>query len=146
MEIVRLCEDHIPDVVEMEKLYFSDPWSVNAFLYEIKNPISLWLVAMDADRVVGYIGAQSVLDEADMMNLAVHASYRRQGVAAQLVDALVKELRQKDICGLFLEVRVSNLPAISLYEKLGFTEVGRRPNYYFKPREDALIMRKELTV
>ena len=81
-----------------------------------------------------------------MMNLAVREEYRRQGLGRQLVEALVARLTQQGSHILLLEVRVSNAPAIALYEQMGFCQVGRRPNYYFKPREDALIMRKEWTV
>ena len=146
MEIIQMNESHVTDMAEMEKLYFSDPWSINAFQSELKNPLSLWLVAVDGARVVGYIGSQTVLGEADMMNLAVREEYRRQGLGRQLVEALVARLRQQGSHILLLEVRASNAPAIALYKQMGFCQVGRRPNYYFKPREDALIMRKEWTV
>ena len=146
MDIIQMNESHIADIVEMEKLYFSDPWHEGAFHYELNNRLSLWLVAVENGRVVGYVGSQTVLGEADMMNLAVREEYRRQGVAQQLVDVLVRRLSQNNAYALMLEVRMSNTPAIALYGKLGFEQVGRRPNYYFKPKEDALIMRKEWTV
>ena len=79
----------------------------------------------------------------DMMNIAVHPDYRRRGLAGQLVEQLCAELKAGGNTCLTLEVRASNLPAISLYEKLGFTQVGLRKNYYRNPREDALILRKE---
>lgn len=143
MEIKQMTKDHIPDIVELEKACFSDPWSENAFHYELTNPLSLWLVAEDGGRVLGYVGSQAVLGEADMMNLAVREDCRRLGIGRKLVEALVAALKEKNSRILMLEVRVSNEPAIKLYEKLGFVQVGRRPNYYFKPREDALILRKE---
>ena len=146
MEILLMDESHVEDMVNLEKMYFSDPWSANAFHSELNNPLSLWLVAVDAGRVVGYVGSQTVLGEADMMNLAVHENYRRQGLGRQLVESLISRLSQQGSHILMLEVRVSNAPAIALYEKLGFQVVGRRPNYYYKPREDAFIMRKEWTV
>ena len=143
MKIVPMDRSHVADIVEMEKLYFSDPWSENAFLSELNSRFSFWLVAVEDDRVIGYVGAQTALDQADMMNLAVREEHRRQGVADKLVQALINVLKAQNVFALMLEVRVSNAPAIALYEKLGFCQVGRRPNYYFKPREDALIMRKE---
>ena len=146
MEIMEMNADHIADIVEMEQLYFSDPWSANAFQSELKNPLALWLVAVDGGRVVGYIGSQTVLGQSDMMNLAVREEYRRHGLGKNLVEALEQRLIAQGVEALLLEVRVSNSPAIALYEKLGFRQVGRRPNYYFKPREDAFIMRKEWTV
>ena len=135
--------DHVEAVAELEKLCFSDPWSARSITSEVTNPLSCWVVAMDGDRLVGYVGSQSVLGWADMMNLAVHPDYRRRGIAETLVDQLIELLKQNGVTCLTLEVRVSNSPAIHLYEKLGFTEVGRRPGYYHNPKEDALILRKE---
>lgn len=146
MEYVLMSEDHIEQIVALEKECFSDPWSVNSVRSELSNPLSLWFVAMDGEKVAGYIGSQSVLDEADMMNVAVSPDYRRQGIAESLIRMLVDKLKANGVSRLFLEVRVSNQPAISLYEKLGFSESGRRPGYYTKPKEDALILRKEWEV
>ena len=103
----------------------------------------MWLVALDGDTVAGYVGSQTVMDESDMMNVAVHPDCRRQGIAEELVNALTDALREKESRCLTLEVRASNEPAKKLYEKLGFVSVGLRKNYYRNPREDALILRKE---
>lgn len=146
MEIVRMNDSHVEQIAQIEKLCFSDPWSENAIGYELTNALSLWLVAQEAGAVVGYVGSQSVLGEADMMNLAVHPEYRRLGIARKLVLELIAQLKAKGSHILVLEVRASNEPAIKLYTELGFTQVGRRPNYYFKPKEDALILRKEWSV
>ena len=146
MEYIRMNESHIEPIAQIEKLCFSDPWSVQSIGSELKNPLSLWLVAMDGDRVAGYVGSQTVLGEADMMNLAVHPDYRWRGIGEELVIRLVEQLRLQGSHILMLEVRASNAPAIALYDKLGFFQVGRRPNYYTKPKEDALILRKEWSV
>ena len=134
---------HVQQIAGLEKICFSDPWSENSIASELENRLSYWLVALAGDVVTGYVGSQSVLGESDMMNVAVHPDYRRQGIAEALVTHLVQALREKGNHCLTLEVRVSNAPAIALYEKLGFTQVGRRPNYYRNPKEDALILRKE---
>ena len=105
--------------------------------------MSLWLVALEEDKVVGYVGSQTVMDETDMMNVAVHPEYRRRGIARLLIDSLVLALKERQSRCLTLEVRASNEPAIALYTILGFTEVGRRRNYYRNPKEDALILKKE---
>lgn len=139
----KMEESHVLQVAELEKLCFADPWSENSIRTELTNPLSLWIVAMDGKTVVGYVGSQSVLGESDMMNVAVSSDYRGQGIATKLVDVLVAQLRQNGNYQLTLEVRQSNTPAIGLYEKLGFYQVGRRPNYYHNPKEDALILRKE---
>ena len=143
IQYVSFDESHVMPIAELERLCFSDPWSENSIRYELTNPLSCWLVAVEDGRVAGYVGSQSVLDEADMMNIAVHPDFRRRGVAQSLVEGLVAGLKEKNIRCLTLEVRASNDPAISLYQKLGFAQVGRRPNYYRNPKEDALILRKE---
>ena len=141
MEIVKMDQSHVAPIAALEKLCFSDPWSENSIAYELTSRLSYWLVAVENGEVVGYIGSQSVLGESDMMNVAVHPDHRRKGIAEALVLALAKDLKERDNVCLTLEVRVSNAPAIALYEKLGFTQVGRRPNYYRKPKEDALILK-----
>ena len=146
MKYVRMDEGHVAQIAQLETECFSDPWSVRSITSELNNPLSLWLVAMNGEEVVGYVGSQSVLDEADMMNLAVSGLYRRQKIGEQLVELLIENLKKRAVKSLSLEVRISNEPAIRLYEKLGFVQVGRRPKYYTNPREDALILRKEWEV
>lgn len=143
MTIVKLEKNHVPQIAEIEKCCFSDPWNEESIASELENRLSLWLVALEGDRVAGYVGSQTVLGEADMMNIAVHPDFRRQGIGEALVKKLIAELSQRGCHSLTLEVRVSNGPAKSLYEKLGFVLVGRRKKYYFHPREDADILRKE---
>ncbi len=145
--IIRTMQpEDVKAIAELERVCFSDPWSENSIASELENRLSCWLVAEEQGRVVGYVGSQSVLDGADMMNLAVAPEFRRQGIGEALVNALVAHLQQKGIIALLLEVRASNAPAIALYQSLGFIQVGCRPRYYRNPREDALIMRKELAI
>lgn len=146
MEYVLMSERHVGQVASLEKLCFSMPWSENAVSSELVNPLSLWIVAQDGDTVAGYVGSQSVMGEADMMNLAVLPAYRRCGIGQRLVLELVSQLQSRQVHCLTLEVRASNVGAICLYEKLGFVQVGRRPNYYTNPKEDAWILRKEWKV
>ena len=144
MMIENMTSAHVGQIVQLEKLCFSDPWSEKSIATELDCRLSCWLVALEGDQVIGYVGSQTVIDESDMMNIAVHPDYRRQGVAEALVDSLSDALRLRGSKALTLEVRASNEPAIRLYEKLGFMQVGRRPNYYRNPKEDALILRKAL--
>ena len=142
----QMDETHVYQVAQLEKASFSDPWSENSIRSELNNPLSLWVVALDGETVVGYVGSQSVLGESDMMNIAVSDQYRGQKIATTLVNVLIDRLRKQGNYQLTLEVRVSNEPARKLYEKLGFFEVGRRPNYYRNPKEDALILRKDFSL
>ena len=143
MMITNMRQEHVAQVAALEKLCFSDPWSENSVASELNNPLSLWLVALDGETVAGYVGSQTVMDESDMMNLAVHPDYRCQGIGSRLVDELIKELKKKGSQRLTLEVRVSNEPAKRLYDELGFSEIAVRKRYYSHPKEDALILRKE---
>ena len=143
MIIEKMNAAHVPQIAQLEKLCFSDPWSEKSIESELSCRLSLWFVALEGETVVSYVGSQTVIDESDMMNIAVHPNYRRQGIAEAMIDALVNALRDKGSRALSLEVRASNDPAIALYKKIGFSQVGRRPNYYRNPREDALILRKE---
>lgn len=143
IEYLTMTADHVNSVAGLEKLCFSDPWSENSVRSELDNPLSFWIVAVDGQQLAGYVGSQSVLGEADMMNLAVDPAYRRRGIAEKLVETLISGLKAREVHCLTLEVRASNTAAITLYEKLGFGSVGRRPGYYRHPKEDALILRKE---
>lgn len=136
--------EDISSVAAIEKLCFSAPWSENMIASSLDSRLSCWLVAETDGRIAGYVGSEAVLDSADMMNIAVAPEYRRKGIAEELVNTLIEQLKKRNILFLLLEVRVSNAPAIALYDKLGFEQVGRRPRYYTNPREDALILRKEL--
>ena len=144
MEIIKMDVCHVPQVAALEAICFRDPWSERSVASELTNPLSHWLVAVEGEMVLGYIGSQTVLDESDMMNVAVSPDHRRKGIAEALVIALADDLREKGSCKLTLEVRSSNASAISLYEKLDFKQIGLRKNYYRNPKEDALILQKEL--
>ena len=135
-------ESHVAQIAELEKICFSDPWSVSSIASELDNPLSLWLVWEEDGTAAAYLGVQRVPPQADVMNVAVSPALRRRGIARALFAEL--ERRLPEIEELFLEVRASNSGAIALYRTLGFEQVGRRPNYYLDPREDALILRKEL--
>ena len=143
MIIESMTAAHVSQIAELEKLCFSDPWSEKSIETELTCRLSLWLVALEGEQVVGYVGSQTVIDESDMMNVAVHPDFRRRGIAQALVSALEDALRQRGSRALTLEVRDSNVAAITLYEKMGFRQVGLRKNYYRNPKEDARILRKE---
>ena len=143
MTITEMTLWHVPQVAALERLCFSDPWSETSVASELDNELSTWLVAEEEGLVLGYVGSQTVLDETDMMNIAVHPDYRRRGIAAALIEALVFSLKVRGSRSLKLEGRTSNHPAIALYEGMGFVRLGLRKNYYRNPKEDALILGKE---
>lgn len=134
----------VPQVAALEPLCFSTPWSEAGVAAELENPVSRWFVALEDGQVRGYAGVHQVLDEAEVMNLATDPVHRRRGIAEALLRRLFTELTGSGAVFLLLEVRESNTPARTLYEKLGFRAVGRRPHYYSQPDEAGIIMRKEL--
>lgn len=141
--ILEMGPEHVPAVAALEPLCFADPWSERSVASELDNPLSLWLVAIRDGQVVGYIGSQTVLDETDIMNVAVSPDFRGLGIGRELMTGLEARLRQNGVGAITLDVRPTNEPAVHLYRRQGFRQVGRRKNYYHNPTEDALILRKE---
>lgn len=131
----------IPAIAELEKANFSLPWTEEQLRRYMERENCLFFGAFAGTRLVGYIGATLVLDELEIFNVAVAEDFRRRGIGESLVDALMEAAHTGGSAErITLEVRAGNAPAIALYEKLGFVEVGRRKNYYEKPREDAILM------
>ena len=146
VRIVPMTAEHLDEVAELERICFSTPWSRNMLAEELDNALSAFLVALDdQDRVAGYAGLQVILDEGYIANVAVRPDCRRQGVASQLLQVFINFAEGNKLSFLTLEVRASNYDAIALYGSRGFRSVGRRPNYYEHPKEDAIIMTKEFT-
>ncbi|MEP7087937.1 MAG: ribosomal protein S18-alanine N-acetyltransferase [Gemmatimonadota bacterium] len=138
-------ETDMDAVLEIEQGSFGDPWSRSAFLDLIGDPRVAFLVADARGDVLGYVAAWYVLDEGEIGNLAVHESARRQGIGARLLDGAIAKVRASNVDSLYLEVRDSNAAARALYTSRGFAEVGRRKEYYRRPKEDALVLRLDLT-
>ncbi len=134
----------IPEVLRIERLSFTTPWSRISFLEEIHAINSIAIVAQFKDIIIGYACARYFLDECHLLNLAVHPDYRRLGVASSLLEDLFDRLKDKGCIYFYLEVRISNYSSRKLYEKFGFKTVGIRKKYYLCPIEDAVIMMKEL--
>jgi ribosomal-protein-alanine N-acetyltransferase len=136
--------EDLEEVLDIEALSFPTPWSRNAFLYELlENERAVYYIAKNSfQKVIGYIGMWIVFDEGHITNLAVHPSYRHQGVAKFLLYNFIKAAREKKVKHLTLEVRRSNLIAQELYQKMGFVHMGVRRKYYLDNNEDALIMWK----
>lgn len=127
---------HLDGVWEIEKECFAHPWSREDLAAQIENEQSHFAVAVDEDgTVAGYAGVQIICGEGYITNVAVLPRYRRKGIA----KALMLKIMENEMDFLTLEVRKSNVPAIKLYEKLGFYKVGERRNFYSDPEEDALL-------
>ncbi|OCL27762.1 ribosomal-protein-alanine N-acetyltransferase [Orenia metallireducens] len=144
LEIRPMVTADIQDILMIEEESFSSPWSKNAFMSELKNQYAYYLVASIGDKLVAYIGAWLIFEEAHITTLAVAKEYRRQGIATLILEELFKDVRENQINKATLEVRVSNHKAKKLYLQEGFVEVGVRKNYYSDNKEDAVIMWKQL--
>jgi ribosomal-protein-alanine N-acetyltransferase len=135
----------IDAVTQLEVVAFADPWMRQAFEAALKERYARFRVARSAEgNVVGYLIAWFIVDEGEIANLAVVPTARRRGVARALLDAIIAEARDSRIARLFLEVRESNAAARALYASTGFMPIARRPRYYRKPVEDAIVLRLEL--
>lgn len=131
------------EVLEIEKTSFPKPWSMNSFISQLAREESCCLVAEVEGRMAGYIIATSYVEVWHLMDLAVHEDFRRQYIATDLLEALLKECGRKRHRGYTLEVRKSNRGAIRMYESFGFICSGIRKDYYRDNGEDALIMWKD---
>ena len=134
----------------LEKLCFHQPWSVSSLELLTKDGIGVGYLCTsplsegEIPQVTAYGGMLIAVDEGQITNIAVHPDRRGQGLGLAVVQALIKHAKAEHLASITLEVRVSNTPAITLYQKVGFTEVGRRKGFYTKPTEDALIMELKL--
>ena len=144
-EITPMNEDDIKAIARIEKECFSSPWSEEGLRSELTNEGAHFFTAKIGGTVAGYIGMHIVLDECYIANVAVSHSFRRQGIADALLHFAEKTARSEDCSFISLEVRVSNTPAIKLYEKHGYISLGERNNFYSNPTENALIMTKALS-
>lgn len=143
--VLRAARDaDIDAVLAIEHASFGDPWSRSAFLELISDPRVAFLIADASGEVQGYVVAWFVLDEGEIGNLAVADAARRGGIGARLLDGAIAAVGAAKADALYLEVRDSNAAARALYASRGFREVGRRRDYYRRPKEDALVLRLEL--
>lgn len=137
MRIDKATAAQAPAIAALEARCFpADPWPVETILSKINE----FFLALEGDEILGYLCLSHVLDEGSIDNIAVSPEQRRRGVAEALVAAAGEEARRLGLAFITLEVRAGNEPAIRLYEKQGFTQVGLRRGYYEKPKEDAILM------
>lgn len=136
MEIKKLTNEYVSAVAEIEKSCFSNPWDETAILAELDNHCSEIYIAVENGMAAGYANIYTVLDEMDIVRVAVLPDFRRRGVATDILNTVLAE-KQGTV---YLDVRESNHPAISLYKSLGFVDTGVRKNYYTNPTENAILM------
>ena len=135
-----MTEADLPAAADLERRFFSVPWTEAGLRESFERPEYLFLVVEEDEKVIGYAGLSQVLDEGDVTNIVIDEEYRGKGLGSLLTASLLEEGRKRGIQAFTLEVRVSNQTAIHIYEKLGFVSAGVRKGLYEKPAEDALIM------
>ena len=140
MIIRNMKEKDIPQVCIIENETFSKPWKDHDFLASINSEDNIYLVVEWDEQIVAYCGLWGVIEEGHINNVAVVRTHQNRGIAYSMLEELIKRAREKSLESFTLEVRVGNVNAIKLYEKLGFKKIGIRPSFYDKPREDGLIM------
>lgn len=140
MIIRRLEERDVEEVSRLNGRAFSMPWLPEDFRHLVSDVNSLYYVAEEDGRIVASLGVTNVVSEGNINNVVVEEAYRGRGIATKMLELLLKEGEAMGIVDYTLEVRVSNAPAIALYEKLGFVSEGIRPRFYERPTEDAMIM------
>lgn len=143
IKIRKMHEQDLPEVLKIAGQSFSMPWSLKSFKSELLNPQSILKVAELNGEIAGYVVLRKILDEAEILSIAVKPEMRRKGIATELLKNALEEIKDS-VKACFLEVRVSNKQAISFYEKIGFRKAGMRKKYYLLPEEDAILMRLDL--
>ena len=139
MDVQPLTQEHLPSVEEIERACFAHPWSQSS-LALLLTPPNGGFVCVEKGEVVGYVGFLGVIDELEITNVAVRPDCRRRGFGEALIEALTDYARTVGAVRVTLDVRVSNHPAVALYQKMNFTPCGVRKNFYSAPREDAMVM------
>ena len=133
-----MIKEDAPILAELDKLCFSVPWSQKSFEEEAENANATYYVAKENGKILGYGGVWLVAGEGQITNIAVHPEHRKKQIASRLLECILEEC--KDVFQIILEVRESNIPAIRLYEKYGFTKAGIRKRFYHSPIEDGITM------
>ncbi|MGD8277741.1 MAG: ribosomal protein S18-alanine N-acetyltransferase [Gemmatimonadota bacterium] len=146
VEVRAMIAADLEAVTRIERDSYSAPWTEQTFRSLVDRPDTDALTALSDGVVVGFAVTWSVGDQAELGNVAIAKDWRNLGIGERLVREVVVRLGRRGVHEVFLEVRVSNRTARRLYERLGFVEIGRRRNYYARPAEDAIVMRKRLRV
>jgi [ribosomal protein S18]-alanine N-acetyltransferase len=130
-------------VMRIERASFTMPWTLDTFRGLLRRTdADLFVAEVAGGPVVAYAVVWMVVDQAELGDIAVAEAWRGLGIARRLIDTVLERLGRRGVREVFLEVRPSNVAARRLYERYGFAEVGRRKNYYSRPREGALVLRR----
>lgn len=140
----RLLIDDIVEISNIKKEFIELQWTYDTFIGDIVNPNCICLKVTIDNQIAGYLIAMIIIDECHITNLFVKDCFRARGIGSALMDGLLKEISNKDVKRVFLELRLSNTRAIKLYEKFGFRRIAIRKNLYANPPEDGLFMLKDL--
>lgn len=140
MRAERLREEMLPSVAELERLCFAEPWSVRSLGLLLTEEAAGVAICSGSGEVVAYGGILWAADEGQILNLAVHPDFRRQGFGAAVLSELLRMAAERGCREVSLEVRISNRAAIALYERAGFSTAGIRRHFYRNPAEDAAVM------
>lgn len=135
--------DDLEQVMTIEEANFSVPWTETGFFTFLLREDTLFLVAEEGEKILGYCGVVTVQDEGDITNVAVEKNSQNQGIGKKLLEEIFQRTQKAGVCRLFLEVRAGNAAALHLYEKMGFVQMGIRKNYYEQPVEDGVVMMRE---
>ena len=138
-----LVED-LDQVMEIEEDLFSVPWTREGFLTYLLKKDTMFFVVEEKEKILGFCSMMTVLDEGDILNVAVRRDRQKEGIGQFLVDSILRMADLQGISLVHLEVREGNQTARRLYERLGFKEDGLRRNYYEDPVENAVLMTKEM--
>ena len=144
IEIRRMTLEDLPEIMKMEKELFTAPWSEYMFFKEIKSQYAYVLVNKNNEQIIGYVCGLKLFGELSITNLAVKKEFQRCGFGEKLIKYIINKLLEEKCFKFFLEVRESNHPAIKLYEKFGFEQIGIQVNYYNNPVENAVMMKLNL--
>ena len=141
MEILTMTLQDLEDMKDTLYSDFDNFWSYNVLKQELENKNTTYIVAKENDEIIGFAGIMICLDEATLNNIVVKKSFRNKGIGGELLEALIELCSEMSIHSFTLEVNVNNIPAIKLYEKFGFKNLGIRKKYY-NNATDAYIMTK----
>lgn len=143
MKIIKMLPEHLAEVKALLDTCFGESaWSLDSLRSQLSKPDSSCTIAIEDNRTVGFLAFEQILDEGSIIEIAVHPRFRRRGIAKELINSAIQNAG--NLSAVFLEVRESNAPAISLYRSLGFEQIAVRKDYYDHPKENAIIMKQQI--